>query len=94
MKSVAAAGVEPTKQRIQHWQDGKTLISMERGSARKYGAPYVTIHRADRARRPFVASAADAYRGLAYDALADRSSWTGTHALLGSVLGNDGVAEG
>lgn len=48
MESVAAAGVEPTKQRIQHWKDGKTLVSMERADARaKYGAPYVTIHRAD-----------------------------------------------
>lgn len=48
MEDVAAAGVEPTRQRIQHWQDGRTLVTMERASARaKYGAPYVTIHRAD-----------------------------------------------
>jgi salicylate hydroxylase len=48
MEAVAAAGLEPTKQRIQHWQDGKTLVAIERASARaKYGAPYVTIHRAD-----------------------------------------------
>jgi salicylate hydroxylase len=47
-EAVAVAGVEPTKQRIQHWQDGRTLVAMERASARtKYGAPYVTIHRAD-----------------------------------------------
>lgn len=47
-EEIAAAGVEPTRQRIQHWQDGRTLVPMERASARvKYGAPYVTIHRAD-----------------------------------------------
>lgn len=47
-EAVASAGVEPTRQRIQHWQDGRTLVAMERASARsKYGAPYVTIHRAD-----------------------------------------------
>ena len=48
MEQVAAAGVEPVRQRIQHWQDGRVLIPMERASARaRYGAPYVTIHRAD-----------------------------------------------
>ncbi len=47
-EAVAGAGVEPSRQRIQHWQDGRTLVAMERASARaKYGAPYVTIHRAD-----------------------------------------------
>ena len=47
-EAIAAAGVEPTRQRVQHWQDGRTLVPMERASARvKYGAPYVTIHRAD-----------------------------------------------
>ena len=47
-EEVAAAGIEPTKQRIQHWKDGRTLVPKERASARaKYGAPYVTIHRAD-----------------------------------------------
>ena len=47
-EAVAAAGVEPRLQRIQHWQDGRTLVTMDRSSQRaKYGAPYVTIHRAD-----------------------------------------------
>ncbi len=47
-EDVAAAGIEPSRQRIQHWEDGRTLVPMERASAReKYGAPYVTIHRAD-----------------------------------------------
>ncbi len=46
--AVAAAGVEPQRQRIQHWQDGRTLVAMDRSTQRaKYGAPYVTIHRAD-----------------------------------------------
>lgn len=45
---VAAAGVEPGKQRFTHWQDGRTLVSIDRSTQReKYGAPYVTIHRAD-----------------------------------------------
>jgi salicylate hydroxylase len=45
---VAHVGVEPTRQRIQHWQDGRTLVPLERASARvRYGAPYVTVHRAD-----------------------------------------------
>lgn len=45
---VAAAGVEPGKQRFQHWQDGRTLVGIDRSDQRaKYGAPYVTIHRAD-----------------------------------------------
>jgi len=48
MDAVAAAGIEPTKQRIQHWQDGRILRAINRTSQReKYGAPYVTIHRAD-----------------------------------------------
>jgi salicylate hydroxylase len=47
-EDVAAAGVEPTRQRIQHWQDGHTIVPVERASSReRYGAPYVTIHRAD-----------------------------------------------
>ncbi len=47
MEEVAAAGVEPKRQRIQHWQDGRALLTLERADARaKYGAPYVYIHRA------------------------------------------------
>lgn len=47
-EEVAASGMEPSKQRVQHWQDGRILAQMERADARtKYGAPYVTIHRAD-----------------------------------------------
>lgn len=48
MEEVAAAGVEPKRQRIQHWQDGRALLTLDRADAReKYGAPYVYIHRAD-----------------------------------------------
>lgn len=47
-EKAAAVGVEPTRQRIQHWEDGRTLVQMDRSTQRaKYGAPYVTIHRAD-----------------------------------------------
>jgi salicylate hydroxylase len=47
-EAVAAAGMEPERQRIQHWQDGRTLVPMQRAGSRDlYGAPYVTIHRAD-----------------------------------------------
>ncbi|NBC35989.1 FAD-dependent oxidoreductase [Novosphingobium sp. FSY-8] len=48
MEEAAAVGVEPTKQRIQHWQDGRTLVGFDRSGQRaKYGAPYITVHRAD-----------------------------------------------
>lgn len=47
-EKAASAGVEPTRQRMQHFEDGRTLIEMDRSGQRaKYGAPYVTIHRAD-----------------------------------------------
>jgi salicylate hydroxylase len=47
-EQVASAGVEPARQRVQHWQDGRTLVTMERADCReRYGAPYVYIHRAD-----------------------------------------------
>lgn len=46
--AVAEVGVEPTWQRFQHWQDGRTLVKIDRSNQReKYGVPYVTIHRAD-----------------------------------------------
>ena len=45
---IAAAGVEPARQRIQHWADGRTLVVMDRSDMRqRHGAPYVYIHRAD-----------------------------------------------
>jgi salicylate hydroxylase len=48
-EEIAAIGVEPTRQRVQHWRDGRVLLALERGNSmrEKYGAPYVYIHRAD-----------------------------------------------
>lgn len=47
-EAVASAGIEPRRQRIQHWEDGRILRAITREDQRaKYGAPYVTIHRAD-----------------------------------------------
>jgi len=44
----AGVGVEPTRQRIQHWRDGHTIVQFDRSTQRaKYGAPYITVHRAD-----------------------------------------------
>ncbi|MBB6253114.1 FAD-dependent monooxygenase [Nitrospirillum iridis] len=47
-EAIAQAGVEPSRQRIQHWADGRVLRTVERGDVReRHGAPYVYIHRAD-----------------------------------------------
>lgn len=47
-EEAAAVGVEPTRQRIQHWRDGHTIVQFDRSTQRaKYGAPYITVHRAD-----------------------------------------------
>lgn len=47
-EKAVAVGVEPGLQRFQHWKDGRTLVSIDRSDQReKYGAPYITIHRAD-----------------------------------------------
>jgi salicylate hydroxylase len=47
-EEAAAVAVEPGKQRFQHWQDGRTLVALDRsGQREKYGAPYITVHRAD-----------------------------------------------
>jgi salicylate hydroxylase len=47
--AITKAGVEPARQRVQHWQDGRVLVALERGDSmrRLYGAPYIYIHRAD-----------------------------------------------
>ena len=46
--AVIAAGVQPAHQRIQHWYDGRTLVTLKRSDMRgQYGAPYVYIRRAD-----------------------------------------------
>jgi salicylate hydroxylase len=48
-EAITDAGVEPARQRVQHWQDGRVLVALERGDSmrRLYGAPYIYIHRAD-----------------------------------------------
>lgn len=95
--AVAAAGVEPQRQRIQHWQDGRTLFAMERGDSRaKYGAPYVYIHRAD-LHQILVATARDA--GATLQAGASVVASQDTTAILGDgsritadvLIGADGL---
>lgn len=95
--AVAAAGVEPQRQRIQHWQDGRTLFAMERGDSRaRYGAPYVYIHRAD-LHQILVATARDA--GATLQAGAPVVASQGATAILGDgsritadvLIGADGL---
>jgi salicylate hydroxylase len=47
--AMCALGVEPRRQRVQHWRDGRVLLTLERGRTVRnlYGAPYLYIHRAD-----------------------------------------------
>lgn len=42
-------GVSPGKQWTQHWQTGEVILEYERGPelGRRYGAPYLHLHRAD-----------------------------------------------
>lgn len=96
-EAVARAGIEPTRQRIQHWQDSRVLVPIERASARKkYGAPYVTIHRAD-LHSILVAAAAAAGVTLLTDAAVTHIE--GTTAVLhdrrridgDAVIGADGL---
>lgn len=96
-EAVASVGVEPTRQRIQHWQDGRTLVPIERASAReKYGAPYVTVHRAD-LHVELLRAANEAGVALRTDALVERIDGT-TAVLAGGervegdvVIGADGL---
>jgi salicylate hydroxylase len=48
-EAICEIGVEPRRQRIQHWRDGRILLAIDRGDTARqtYGAPYVYIHRAD-----------------------------------------------
>ncbi len=47
-KDIAETGMEPSKQEISHWQSNNVLVNVNReGTAEKYGAGYVYIHRAD-----------------------------------------------
>jgi len=47
--ALRALGVEPERQRVQHFEDGRTLVTLERGARVRelYGAPYLYIHRGD-----------------------------------------------
>jgi salicylate hydroxylase len=47
--ALCALGVEPARQRVQHFQDGRTLVTLERGARVRelYDAPYLYIHRGD-----------------------------------------------
>jgi salicylate hydroxylase len=47
--AMSVLGVEPARQRVQHWRDGRTLLTLDRGQSMRelYGAPYLYIHRAD-----------------------------------------------
>lgn len=97
MERVAAAGVEPRRQRIQHWEDDRALVTMERANARDlYGAPYVYIHRAD-LHAILVEAARDAGVTLRSGAMVADS--TGATAILANgdrveadlLIGSDGV---
>lgn len=41
--------VEPSRQQVRHWQDGRVLMALDRGTRVRdlYGAPYLYCHRAD-----------------------------------------------
>lgn len=46
---IEASGTEPVRQVVRHWQDGRVLKTLERGTEMRdrYGAPYLYMHRAD-----------------------------------------------
>jgi len=46
---IEACGTEPVRQVVRHWEDGRVLTTLERGTEMrdKYGAPYLYMHRAD-----------------------------------------------
>jgi len=46
--AVVDCGVQPVQQQINHWQDGRALVTINRqDTLETYGYPYVYIHRAD-----------------------------------------------
>lgn len=88
-EQAASVGVEPVRQRIQHWQDGRTLVPFDRSGQRaKYGAPYITVHRAD---LHDVLSAAAKAAGVEMRAGAQVVSSAGTTVTLadGTTLSGD-----
>lgn len=46
---ITAASVEPRRQQVRHWQDGRVLMALDRGTRMRdlYDAPYLYTHRAD-----------------------------------------------
>ena len=46
---IEATSVEPVRQQVRHWQDGRVLMALDRGTRMRdlYHAPYVYAHRAD-----------------------------------------------
>ncbi len=88
-EAIAAAGVEPSRQRIQHWADGRTLHSIDRSGTRaKYAAAYVYIHRAD-LHAILVCAAIAAGGVLRTGAAAISVDATGAHLTDGSVVAGD-----
>lgn len=47
--AITRRSIEPDKQAVRHWSDGRVLLTLERGDRmrRLYGAPYLYTHRAD-----------------------------------------------
>ncbi|MDO6710699.1 FAD-dependent oxidoreductase [Aliiglaciecola sp. 2_MG-2023] len=47
-EAIVEAGIEPSTQKISHWQSGETLLMVDRSQTREqYSSAYVYIHRAD-----------------------------------------------
>ena len=47
-EAIVEAGIEPSTQKISHWQSGETLLMVDRSQTREqYNSAYVYIHRAD-----------------------------------------------
>jgi salicylate hydroxylase len=46
---IIAQSVEPTRQQVRHWQNGRVLMTLDRGHRMRdlYDAPYLYCHRAD-----------------------------------------------
>lgn len=88
-ETIAIAGVEPSRQRIQHWQDGRVLHAIDRSSTReKYGASYVYVHRAD-LHAILVAAAKDTGCVLHTDAAVVAVDGNGAHLQDHSVVTGD-----
>ncbi|MET0240945.1 MAG: FAD-dependent monooxygenase [Sphingobium sp.] len=47
--AIAARSMEPLRQAVRHWSDGRILMALERGNRMReqYGAPYLYTHRGD-----------------------------------------------